>query len=183
MDQYLAFIMLFGGNFNPRGFALCSGQLLALSQNTALFSLLGTFYGGNGTSNFALPDLRGRTPIGQGQGAGGASFYSIGEQTGTETVSLLTSNLPMHNHLVSAVTLAGDQTAPSNCVLAEGPKSGSGPTAKSSNFYNTSAPNTPLNAQSLSVNTGGAGIPMPVMQPYLTVTALIATSGIFPARN
>jgi microcystin-dependent protein len=183
MDQYLGFILLFGGNFNPRGFALCAGQLLPLSQNTALFSLLGTFYGGNGTSNFALPDLRGRTPIGQGQGSGGVSFYSVGEQTGSETVSLLQSNLPMHNHLVNAVLLAGDQTTPSSFILAEGPKSGSGPTAKSSSFYNTSAPNTTLNIQSISVNSGGAGIPVSIMQPYLCVTAIIALTGIFPARN
>lgn len=183
MDQYLAFILLFGGNFNPRGFALCAGQLMPISQNTALFSLLGTFYGGNGTSTFALPDLRGRTPVGQGQGSGGVSFYDVGEQTGSETVSLLQNNLPTHNHRVNAVTAAGDQSTPSNFILAEGPKSGSGPTAKSSNFYNTSAPNTTLNIQSLSVNPGGASIPVSIMQPYLCVTALIATSGIFPVRN
>jgi microcystin-dependent protein len=182
MDQYLGFILQFGGNFNPRGFALCAGQLLPLSQNTALFSLLGTFYGGNGTSNFALPDLRGRTPIGQGQSPG-TSLYDIGEQIGSETLTMLSSNMPIHTHLVSAIALSGDQTTPATFILGEGPKSGSGPTSKSSNFYTTSAPNTALNAQSLSLNTGGAGVPMPIMQPFLVITHLIALTGIFPARN
>jgi microcystin-dependent protein len=182
MDQYLAMIIQFGGNFNPRGFALCNGQLLPLSQNTALFSLLGTFYGGNGTTTFALPDLRGRTALGQGAGPG-LSQYSIGEVTGIETVSILTSNLPSHTHGVKAVASVGNQTTPSDFYLAEGQKTGTGPGAHSPNIYVASAPNMSLNPLSVSVNSGAANIPMNTMQPYLVITYLIAVTGIFPARN
>jgi len=181
-NQYLAMILQFGGNFAPVQFALCSGQILAIQSNTALFSLLGTYYGGNGTSTFALPDLRGRTAVGQGDGPG-LSSYVLGEMVGTETVTLLSSNIPAHTHNVNAYTGAGDQTSPSNCIFGEGPKSGSGTHIVASHFYQNAAPNTPLNPLSVSANIGGGSIPMSITQPYLAITFIIATSGIFPPRN
>jgi microcystin-dependent protein len=189
MDPYLASIWLFGGNFNPRGFALCAGQILPISPNAALFSLLGTNFGGNGTSNFGLPDLRGRTPIGQGQGPG-LSQYDLGEFTGTENTTLLSSNIASHNHSINAVNTYAAATAsanPAGNILAEGPKSGSGPLAPAEKFYNNTGSNpltnVSLNPQAIGVNVGGAGLPVSIQQPYLTVTAIICTSGVYPARN
>jgi len=189
MNPYLATIWLFGGNFNPRGFALCAGQIVPLSQNTALFSLLGTNFGGNGTSNFGLPDLRGRTPIGQGAGPG-LSQYFLGEVTGTENTSLLSNNIPSHNHLVNVVNTYTSTTAtsnPTNNFLSEGPKTGTGPLAPVDKFYNNvgTSPltNVSLNPLAIGANIGGAGLPVNIQQPYLTVTAIICTSGVFPARN
>jgi len=187
MNPYLASIWLFGGNFNPRGFALCAGQILPISQNTALFSLLGTYYGGNGQSNFGLPDLRGRTPIGQGQGPG-LSDYVLGEVTGTETTTLLSNNIPSHNHLINAVntyTAATATSDPTNNFLGEGPKTGAGPLAPTDKFYNNVSPltNVSLNPLAIGLNVGGASLPVSIQQPFLTVTAIICISGVFPARN
>lgn len=187
MNPYLASIWLFGGNFNPRGFLLCSGQILSISQNTALFSLLGTYYGGNGTSNFALPDLRGRTPIGQGQGPG-LSDYVLGEVVGTENTTLLSNNIPLHSHLINVVNTYTSATAtsnPSNNFLSEGPKQGNLPVSPVDKFYNNVSPltNVSLNPQAIGLNVGGAGLPVNIQQPYLTVTAIICASGVFPARN
>ena len=183
MNQYLAMILQFGGNFNPLGFALCNGQIMAISQNTALFSLLGTNYGGNGTSNFALPDLRGRTAIGWGPGqAPSLSQYFIGEQSGSENVSILPTNLPIHSHGVTAVTSVGNQSTPVSNYLAEGPKSGTPPHQTSTNIYYNGAATTPLNQLSVSVNSGG-GLPVSIVQPFLVITYIIALTGIFPARN
>jgi len=180
MDQYLAMILQFGGNFAPKQFALCEGQLLAISTNTALFSLLGTFYGGNGTTAFGLPDLRGRTPIGTGQGPG-LSDYVIGETAGNENENILSSNMPSHSHTVQAVASLPNQSSPSGNYLAEGPREGSGPTTKISHFYVNTAPNTSLNPSTLSL-TGG-NTPVSILQPYNTISYIIAVQGIFPARN
>jgi microcystin-dependent protein len=180
MDQYLAMILQFGGNFAPTQFALCQGQLLAISSNTALFSLLGTSYGGNGTTTFGLPDLRGRTPIGAGQGPG-LSDYVIGDITGNENETILSSNLPSHSHTVQAVASTPTQSSPSGNYLAESPKEGSGPTAKILHFYVNTAPNTSLNPSTVSL-TGG-NTPVSILQPYNTITYIIAVQGIFPARN
>jgi microcystin-dependent protein len=182
MDQYIAMILQFGGNFNPKGFALCNGQIISLSQNTALFSLLGTNYGGNGTNNFGLPDLRGRTAVGWGE-APGVSSYSIGEATGSENVSILQSNLPAHSHNVNAVAVVGDQSTPANNYLAQGPKTGTPPHQISTNIYSSSAPNTTLNPLSVSVNSGASGSAMSILQPSLVITYIIALTGIYPARN
>jgi len=181
-NQYLAMILQFGGNFAPVQFALCDGQILPIASNTALFSLLGTYYGGNGTSNFQLPDLRGRTAISQGDGPG-LSSYVLGEFTGTENVTLTSSNIPLHTHNVNAYAGTGDQTTPSNYILGEGPKTGSGTHIVASHFYQNATPNTPLNPLSVSVNLGGSSIPMSIIQPYLAITYIIATQGIFPPRN
>src|SRR2546423_9596681 len=111
-DPFVAEIRMFAGNFAPKGWATCDGQLLPISQNTALFSLLGTYYGGDGKSNFALPDLQGQTPIGQGQGAGLSERF-LGEAGGTDNVTLLTSEMPLHNHFLQAdVFDAGDGRTP-----------------------------------------------------------------------
>src|SRR6201990_2665681 len=109
-QPFLGEIRIFPYNFAPRGWATCSGQILSIAQNTALFSLLGTYYGGNGQTTFALPDLRGRVPLHQGQGPGPPA-YVIGEQTGSENVTLLNTEMPMHNHLVSA-NESSDTTSP-----------------------------------------------------------------------
>jgi microcystin-dependent protein len=179
MDPYIGCVIIFGGNFAMRGFATCSGQLLPISQNTALFSLLGTYYGGNGTSNFALPDLRGRTVI-------QLSDYVVGEVIGDETVTMLNSNMPIHNHLLNAFngsTATTTTNSPAGALLAEGPKSG-GIAGKSPNYYlSGGAPNVSMNPLAISVNSGGGPIPFSIMQPYLAITHLIAMNGIFPARN
>src|SRR5580698_9602625 len=130
----LGAIFIFAGNFAPRGYQLCQGQLLSISQNTALFSILGTTYGGNGTTNFALPDLRGRAPIGQGAGPG-LSPVTLGQQGGNQNVSILASNMPAHNHLVNVSTVPATQASPSNNFPA--PPVDSTPAAGTG--YNTTA--------------------------------------------
>jgi microcystin-dependent protein len=171
-------ICMFAGNFAMRGYALCFGQLMSIAQNTALFSLLGTTYGGDGRSTFGLPDLRGRTLIGQGQGTGG-SYYSYGEMTGTENTTMLYENLPMHTHLVNAITGAGSVPTPVGNYFGE-VTSGSGPHKQTELFYNAGPANTPLSIE--SVQKAGGNIPFGIQQPLLCYTALIATTGIFPSR-
>jgi len=179
MTPYISSIYLFAGNFAITNFAFCSGQLLAISSNTALFSLIGTYYGGNGTSNFGLPDLRGRTAVGQGQGPG-LSDYVLGETNGTETTTMLYSNMPQHTHLVNAVTQSGSAPTPSGNFLSE-VKTGSGPHQQIDYFYNAGPVNTSLAPLALSV--AGSNIPFNIQQPILAVSVIIAMRGIFPARN
>src|ERR1700733_6321870 len=124
-NPFVAEIRIFAGNFAPFGWAMCNGQLLAISSNTALFSLIGTYYGGNGTSNFQLPDLRGRTAVCKGQGLGLSSYY-IGEIAGRENTTMSYSNMPMHNHLVNASTSSGTTALPSTNFFADA-KTGSSP--------------------------------------------------------
>jgi len=181
MESDLAMIFLFAGNFAPRGFATCAGQLLSIAQNTAVFSLLGTTYGGNGTTNFALPDLRGRVAIGQGQGPG-LSSYVEGQIGGSETMTLLSNNLPTHTHTLNVNNAAGTTGTPSNTTyLAQGPTTGSGPNAQVQKIYTTNAPNTALGP--LSISGGGGNQPFSIMQPYLALFYIIALEGIFPSRN
>lgn len=184
MDPYLGCIITFGGNFAMKGFQLCAGQIMSLSQNTALFSLLGTYYGGDGRSTFGLPDLRGRTPIQQGQGPG-LSDYAIGELTGATQVTLLSSNIPSHNHQLQALNSpVSPVNSPANNVFGEGPKT-SGFGGTSPHYYKGSntAPNTALNIQTIGVNIGGGSTPVNIRSPYLAISFLIAMSGVFPARN
>jgi len=170
---FLGEIRMFGGNFAPRGWALCNGQLLAISQNTALFSLLGTTYGGNGVTTFALPDLRGRVPNHFGQGPG-LSNYTQGQVGGTENVTLLQGNLPAHSHPVNAVAAGGNQASPAaNLPAIES-------TGTSLNF-SSSAANATMNAA--TIGNAGQNLPLPVIQPYLTINFIIALQGIFPSRN
>lgn len=170
-SPFISEIRMVGFNFAPRGWAFCNGQLMPLSQNTALFSLLGTTYGGNGTSNFALPDLQGSAPMYFGQGPG-LSAYSQGETSGVENVTLLTTEMPAHNHNIQVVgDLATSSGLPgtSNIAIANIPT------------YNAGPPTVQM--QALSTSPVGGSLPHNNMQPYLAVNFVIALQGIFPARN
>ncbi len=156
-----------GFNFAPVGWAMCDGQLLPISQNTALFSLLGTTYGGNGTTTFALPDLRGRVPMHQGQGPGLSPRF-LGESGGTETVTLDTSQVPSHTHALNGVAARQD----SNRVAGAAPSNGG--------YYSTQTPGTAMHQA--AIGTTGGGQPHPNVQPFLCVNFIIALQGIFPAR-
>lgn len=174
-NPYLAEIRMFGGNFAPRGWALCNGQILPISQNTALFSLLGTFYGGNGQSNFALPDLQGRSPMHWGNGAG-LSPRSIGEEGGENSVTLLSTEMPQHSHAISGAAIAGSN--PGATPFANTLFTNSSP----NQLYATALTNlVPLAPQSITIQ--GGSLPHNNQQPYLAVTFIICMSGIFPARN
>ncbi|MBC3832159.1 phage tail protein [Undibacterium amnicola] len=171
-DPFVAEIRIFPFNFAPQGWAFCDGQLLPLSQNTALFSLLGTTYGGNGESNFALPDLQGRAPMHPGQGPG-LSLHDLGESAGTEAVSLLETEIPSHNHLMKASDAAGNAISPANNALAIG--------AKGVPLY------TPISGANATMSPStlapvGGGLPHNNMQPYLTMYFAIAMQGVFPPR-
>ena len=178
-QPFLGQIALFPYNFAPRGWALCRGQLLPISQNTALFSLLGTIYGGNGTSNFSLPDLQGRVPIGGGQGPG-LSNYTLGEEGGVETVSLLSSENASHNHALNATTDTGTVVTASANQLAR-PFSGSRASASNGLIYSSGAANTPLAPNALSIT--GSNLPHDNIQPSQVLSYCIALQGIFPSRN
>jgi microcystin-dependent protein len=180
MDIYLAEIRLFAGNFAPKNWAFCNGALLAIAQNTALFSLLGTMYGGNGQTTFALPDLRGRVPVSQGTGPG-LSNYTLGEAIGTQTNTLIITNMPAHNHplLANNATGSGTLNNPSGAFM------GVGPVDRSSGLpvntrYSTTA-NTIMAANSISVQ--GASQPINNIQPSLGLNYIICIAGIFPSRN
>lgn len=172
-DPFVAEIRIFPFNFAPKGWAWCDGQLLPLSQNTALFSLLGTTYGGNGKSNFALPDLQGRAPMHPGQGPG-LSLHDLGETGGSETVTLLESEIPAHAHTLRAATDIADLQTPSAArVLAR---------SQNANAYkSTSQSLTPLAPEALTP-TGGDQ-PHNNLQPYLTFYFNIALQGVFPPRT
>jgi len=181
MDPLLAMIFAFGSNFAPQGYLFCSGQLLSISSNTAVFSLLGTTYGGNGINNFQLPDLRGRAPIGQGQGPG-LSNYFLGQAAGTETVTLNINNLPSHTHAFNVNAAVGTTGTPGTTTyLSQAPAIGSGPNATVEKIYTTTAPNTTLAANAIGLT--GSSQPVANLQPYLAVSYIIAVFGIFPTRN
>jgi microcystin-dependent protein len=178
MNPYLGMVFIFGGNFAINGFAICQGQLLAISTNTALFSILGTTYGGNGTTNFALPDLQGRVPIGVGN-----SFVE-GQIGGAQNATLLTSNMPLHTHNLVVSSAAGTTGSPAptgTTYLAAGPATGSGPNASTLKTYTTTAPNTNLGPS--TIQPVGSGLPFSTMPPYLCINYEIALQGIFPSRN
>ena len=172
VETFLGEIRMFAGNFAPTGWAFCQGQLLPIAQNTALFSLLGTTYGGNGTTTFALPDLRGRVPVGFGQGPG-LSNRVIGEQFGSELVTLNINQMPSHNHTVNAVTTEGNQNLPTNSLPAN--------TKALDKEYSDANANTTMKAT--MVNPTGGNQPFGVTQPSLGVNFIIALQGIFPSRN
>jgi microcystin-dependent protein len=191
MDQFLSTILIWPPNFAPSGWALCAGQLLAISQNTALFSLLGTTYGGNGTTTFGLPDLRGRVPLGAGQGPG-LSSYVPGELGGVESVALTSSTLPPHTHSaiptlsvnLPAVTTGGTTNQPSSSVTLAAPTDS---TRNPLNIYSNAAPTQslaqPTVTGSISVGSAGGGQPHENRQPFLAINYIIALQGIFPPRN
>lgn len=170
---FIAEIRMFAGNFAPRGNAFCNGQILAISQNTALFSLLGTTYGGNGTSTFALPNLQGRTPIGAGDGPG-LSPRSLGEQAGSETVTLQQAEIPAHSHVPQSSSAGGTSTDPTNAVWAAS-VGGRTPPPRYASANNLVAMDPTWNA--------GNSQPHENRQPYLAISFVIALQGIFPARN
>lgn len=176
MDPFIGEIRMFGGNFAPRGWAFCNGQLLAISSNTALFSLLGVTYGGNGQTTFALPNLQGRAPIHFGQGPG-LTPRVLGEMVGTENVTLLSNQMPMHNHDINGSSAVVDTSSPTNAFLGI-----KGEPRSPENSYTTQATNlAPMNPQSISA--AGGSQPHENMQPSLAVNFIIALEGIFPSRN
>jgi microcystin-dependent protein len=168
-DPYLGEIVLFAGNFAPVGYALCEGQILPISQNTALFSILGTTYGGDGIETFALPDLRGRVPLGQGQGPG-LEPYDLGQVGGTEDVTLTTNQIPTHTHPVEASSAEEGTNRPSGAVPAQGGVYATAPDGS-----------TPMNAGMIGATGGSQSHEN--RQPYLTLNFIIAMQGIFPSRN
>lgn len=170
-DPFVAEIRIFPFNFAPQGWAWCDGQLLPISQNTALFSLLGTTYGGNGKSNFALPDLQGRAPMHPGQGPG-LSLHDLGETGGSETVTLLESEIPAHSHALNGVNDSGLQFSPGGAVSARANLYKSGPAA-----------NTLVNMSVNAIAPAGGGQPHNNMQPYLTMYFCIALQGVYPPRS
>jgi len=169
----------FGGNFAPVNWATCQGQLLSISQNTALFSILGTTYGGNGQTTFALPNLSGRAAIGQGQGPG-LPPYTLGQTGGTETATLTTSNLPAHIHTQTGSPTKATQQAPAAGSFI-GKAQDSAGTAVPQIYVPAGSEGTviPLGATGIT----GQNVPFSIRDPYLTITWLIATQGIFPSRN
>jgi microcystin-dependent protein len=175
-EAYLGEIRIFAGNFAPVGWALCQGQLLPIAQNTALFSILGTTYGGNGVQNFALPDLRGRVVVGVGQGPG-LHPYVEGQMGGAESVTLTTQQMPAHSHSVAA-TETQSTTDPKGAVPAQtqGPTPGAAP-----KVYGTHLDGTTMNGGMIG-QTGG-NQPVSVEQPYLAINYIIALQGIYPSRN
>jgi microcystin-dependent protein len=169
-NPFVAEIRIFSGNFAPKGWAFCDGQLLPLSQNTALFSLLGTTYGGDGKSTFALPDMQGRAPMHPGQGAGLSETF-LGEESGSETVTLLTTEMPAHGHTAFPKTSLGNSQTPGTQAWAG---------SNNAKQYTNTAPNVLMNIQALAL-TGG-GLPHNNLQPYLVLNFIIALQGVFPAR-
>jgi microcystin-dependent protein len=172
-DPFVAEIRMFAGNFAPTGWATCDGQILPISQNTALFSLLGTFYGGNGQSTFALPNLQDSVPVHQGQG-GGLSEYFLGQQGGSDTITLLTTEMPLHNHFVQGNFNAGDVFTPSPTTALTNSDPGNAYVTGNANLVQMAFQATGLYGGSLPHNN---------MMPYLTVTFIIALQGVFPPRS
>jgi microcystin-dependent protein len=171
MEPFIGQIEAFGFNYAPKGWALCNGALLSIAQNSALFSLLGTVYGGDGITTFALPDLRGRVAINQGSSPGGRT-YAMGQMGGQEQITLITPQMPSHSHVAIVHALNGtpDSSEPGGAFLAE------------ADVYSTGAPNTVMNAGSVTNAVAGGNQPHENMQPYLTINYCIALQGIFPSR-
>ena len=167
MEPFIGQIQPFGFNFNPRGWAMCDGQILPIDQNTALFSLLGTTYGGDGMTTFGLPDLRGRVAIHWGSGAG-LSARTWGERSGSESHNLTVGQLPSHNHRINAVDDSPNQGSPSGTLAQD-------------SIYSTDMADTQL--ASTAVSNTGNNQSVNHMPPFLAVTWCIALTGIFPSRN
>lgn len=172
LEPFIAGIVLFAGNFAPRGWAFCNGEILSIAQNTALFSLLGTTYGGDGQTTFALPDLRGRVPVGTGNGPGLPSI-SLGQAAGEPTHTLILTEIPAHNHSLNAFSEPGDNSAPQNNLLAN-----SGATDRE---YRATGTNVVMGPSAIGL--AGGSQPHNNMQPYLGMNYIIALVGIYPSRN
>jgi microcystin-dependent protein len=171
-NPFLAEIRIFTAGFAPKGWAMCDGQLMPISQNTALFSLLGTTYGGDGKSNFALPNLQGSSPMQAGQGPG-LTLRDLGETGGEQTVTLLQTEMPAHSHIAQA-TGTSNSDSPANNVWASGQK-GFG------NVYAPPGNNVQMNPFALSIS--GGNLPHNNLQPFLGLNFIIALQGVFPARS
>ncbi|RYZ41410.1 MAG: phage tail protein [Myxococcaceae bacterium] len=172
-EPYIGQIIMFGGDFAPRGWALCNGALLPIAQNQALFAILGTTYGGNGTTTFALPDLRGRFPMAPGQGPGLAP-HTLGEAAGGQSVTLISTQMPAHSHPLMASMQLGNTENPEGAYLAAYPV-GADPTP-----YVTT-PSTVMGPQAVGI--AGGSQPVPIMNPYTVVNFIIALEGVFPSRG
>jgi microcystin-dependent protein len=173
-EFFIGQIMMTGFNFAPKFWALCNGQLLPINQNQALFSLLGTQYGGNGTTNFALPDLRSRTPIGYASSVDPSwqpPSVQIGQASGVENVTLLSTNLPAHSHQLNATTANGTIRNPNGAIYAN------------TTVSLHAAPTTQVPLNPATVAPAGGNQPHPNLQPYSVINFCIALSGIFPSRN
>lgn len=177
MEGYIAEIRLFAGNFAPRGWAFCNGQILSIAQNTALFSLLGTTFGGNGQTTFALPDLRGRTAVGPGQGPG-LPAVNLGQVSGEPSHTLIITEMPAHNHTVQASTRASSAEATSTSPVNNVPA-----TPEQAAIYGPGPGDVTLNNLSVVVGIAGGSQPHNNMQPYLGVNYIICMEGIYPSRN
>ena len=189
MEEYIAIIKLFAGNYAMRGWAYCNGQLLSISQNAATFSLVGTTYGGNGINTFALPDLRGRVAIGATNGSvPGLSQYQLGQISGVENITLQINQMPQHNHTGVLGQIAdssvGNSSLPTGNRLAISPKTGSGPNATTLNTYTNGTSNpTSLAGQNVTIGLSGGGQPVSILQPYLALNYIFCLEGIYPSRN
>ncbi|HEY6374459.1 MAG TPA: tail fiber protein [Edaphobacter sp.] len=176
MNPFIGQILMVAFNFAPQGWALCNGQLLPISQNQALFSLLGTYYGGDGRTNFALPNLQGRVPI--HQGSNGVGNYVMGMIGGVENVTLLVNNMPSHSHAANCSTTLGPNADPAKNFWAEVNTGGKHPTASPAYAASANAQMAPT-----AIGATGGNQPVSVVQPFLCVNFIIALQGIFPARN
>jgi len=190
-DGYLATMNVFAGNFAIRGCALAQGQILSISQNTALFSLMGTTYGGDGRTSFGLPDTRGRSVIGAGTGPG-LSTISLGQKGGAENKVLSTNNLPAHNHAAST-TVNASATARANSAEGgtDSPNGNSWAVLDRENLYSSAAPDVSMHAGSISISASavtttsntGNGTSFSIRDPYIGMNWMIQTQGVFPSRN
>ena len=184
MNPFIGEIIMFGGNFAPRGWSFCNGQLLAISSNTALFSILGTTYGGDGRTTFGLPDLRGRAAVHAGHGPG-LSTRPLGQASGAETVTLQAANLPPHSHNAQLHVNSGAAsvgTPAANNTLAA-PGTSDGRTFTPTLGYNGATPNVTLNGGSVTTTNTGSGTAANNMQPYQVVNYIIALVGTYPSRS
>lgn len=180
MDVFMGAILPFGFNYAPQGWATCDGQMMGVAQNAALFSLLGTTYGGNGQTTFGLPDLRGRTMIHQGQSPG-TSTYVMGQNGGTENATLTANNMPTHSHMLMALEGAGTVSTPSGNVLATA--AGTVQSSLDSVDVTVYAPaGTLVPMAPGAIGMAGNSQPFPILQPYLTISLCIALQGLYPAR-
>lgn len=173
MDPFVAEIRVFPFNFPPKGWAFCDGQILPISQNTALFSLLGTTYGGDGKSTFALPNMQGNAPMAAGQGPG-LSLHDLGEMSGSETVTLIETEMPSHSHTLQANAFPAELAAPS-------PARGFARSQPGTAYKSTTTNLTPFAPN--AITPAGGGLPHNNMQPYLTLNFCIALQGVFPPRG
>lgn len=178
-DAYIGEIRVFAGNFAPKGWALCNGQLMSIAQNTALFSILGVQYGGDGKTTFALPNLMGSAPMGQGSGQG-LTPRTVGQKVGSSTVTLIEPEIPAHTHVPQAINDAANTPTPTNNYWSQPPLEGPPGLEVQSPVYNPT-PNTPMSP--VALNVAGGSQPHNNMQPFLAMNYIICLQGEFPSRG